>query len=293
MESSPTTAGAEFRVSVVGPIASAACGVVFLVSAYLLPDGGTLGLAGRVFFWVGYVNLGLAVLNMIPAAPLDGGKVLSSAIWRATGNQAVAQTWAAGAGIVVGMAAITWGVREVRDPGGGSGLLAVSVLILGGFIAYSAYQQLRSAPIYRALEGRTVAEAMAADPPSAPGWATVGEFLRSATPDAAHQAYPVVSPDGRVEGLLTAAAIRAVSPTLWDQLQVRSLAYPLDRLILVRGDDALLSALQRVEGAEVAHALVVSDDGRILGTLDPSALHRALAVANAERRPAGMESAGV
>jgi Zn-dependent protease len=293
MESSPTTAGAEFRVSVVGPIASATCGVVFLVGAYLFPDGGALGLAGRVFFWVGIVNLGLAALNMIPAAPLDGGKVLSAAIWRITGNQALAQTWSAGAGIVVGMAAITWGFREVRDPGSGTDLFAVSVLIIGAFIAYSAFQQLRAAPIYRALEGRTVADGMAADPPCAPGWATVGEFLRSASPQPEHQAYPVVGPDGQVEGLLTAAAIRSVSPMQWDRLPVRSLAYPLERITLVRSDDALLHALQRLEGADVAHAMVVSPEGRIVGTLDPAALHRALTVSEQGRPTAGVGSAGV
>jgi Zn-dependent protease len=285
MESSPTTAGAEFRVSVVGPVASAACGVVFLVLAYLTPDQGYVGLGGRVFLWIGVVNLGLAALNMIPAAPLDGGKVLTAAIWRATGNQALAQTWAAGAGIVTGMALLTWGIREIRRPEDGADF-AIAALLLGGFIAYSAFQQLRAAPIYRALEGQTVADAMAAEPPSAPGWSTVGDFLRSSTPRPEHQAYPVVGPDGQVEGLLTAAAIRSVSPTQWDQLPVRALAYPLDRITLVRSDDALLPALQRVEGADVVHALVVAPDGRIVGTLDPSALHRALAPPSAERAPA-------
>ena len=285
MDSSPTTAGAEFRVSVVGPIASAACGVVFLVAAYLVPDGGLLGLVGTVLGWVGGVNLFLAAINMIPAAPLDGGKVLSSIIWRATGNQALAQTWAAGAGIVTGMVLVTWGFREFRQAAGREDL-AIGALVIGAFVAYSAFQQLRGAPIFRALEGLRVADAMAAEPPSAPAWASVGDFLRTATPQAEHQAYPVVGPDGQVTGLLTAAAIRAVSPTQWDKLEVQALAYPLDRLIIVRADDSLLPALQRIEGADVSQALVVAADGRIVGTLDPTALHRALSLDRAERRPA-------
>lgn len=285
MESSPTTAGAEFRVSVVGPVASAACGVFFGTIGYLLPDDGIWRLVAVLFLWAGGVNLFLAAINMIPAAPLDGGKVLSAAIWRATGNQSLAQTWAAAAGIVAGMVLATWGFRELRAPAGNP-VQGTAALIVGAFIAYNAFQQLRAAPIYRALEGRTVADAMAAGPPSAPGWSSVAEFLRTSSPRPEHQAYPVVAPDGRVEGLLTAAAIRAVPPARWETLEVRALAYPLDRITVVRDDDALLPALQRVEGADVVHALVVAADGRIVGTLDPSALQRALATAPDRGEPA-------
>lgn len=283
MDSSPTTPGAEFRVSVVGPIASAICGVVFLVGAYLLPDGGAWGLVGEVFSWLGRLNILLAVLNMIPAAPLDGGKVLSSAIWRGTGSQSIALAWAAGAGIVVGMVGLTYGFREIRSPGGSQyGVMAV---ILGAFIAMSAFQQLRTAPLFRALDGLTAADAMAASPPSAPEWTTVGEFLRTSSPRPEHQAYPVVGADGQVSGLLTAAAIRAVPPESWDQLPVPALAYPLDRLPQVRSDEPLIPALQKVEGADVRHALVVAPDGRVIGTLDPSALDRAMQSRHADRTP--------
>ena len=87
---------------------------------------------------------------------------------------------------------------------------------------------------------------------------------------------------------ITAAAIRAVPPVRWETLEVGSLAYPLARLTVVRADDALLPALQRIEGGDVAHALVVADDGAIVGTLDPSALQRALDAAPSRREPAGV-----
>ena len=217
MESSPTTAGAEFRVAVVGPIASAACGVVFLVGSFLLPNGGSLGLVGALFFWMGYINVFLALLNMLPAAPLDGGKVLSSAIWRATGSQSTAMLWSGGAGIGAGALLAAYGFRSM---GGDAGLRGWFVVMIGAFIAYSAFQQMRIAPLYKALDGLTVTDAMAAGPPSAASWSTVGEFLRTSSPRPEHQAYPVVGPDGQVAGLLTAAAIRAVAPERWDQLPV-------------------------------------------------------------------------
>lgn len=282
MESSPTTPGAEFRVSVVGPIASAACGVVFLVGSFLLPDTGVWDLIGALLFWAGYVNIFLAILNMIPAAPLDGGKVLSSIIWRATNSQSTAMLWSGAAGIVAGMALATWGLRNLSRGGDTLGWFNVGV---GAFVAYSAFQQVRSAPLYKALEGLTVTDAMAAGPPTAASWSTVGEFLRTSFPRPEHQAYPVVSADGQVAGLLTASAIRAVPPESWDQLPVTALAYPLDRLSIIRADEPLIPALQKVEGADVRHALVVAADGRIVGTLDPTALDRAMHARQNERQP--------
>ena len=286
MESSPKDPGAELRVSIVGPIASATCGVVFLVGSVLIPDDGGWGLAGAVFAWAGSVNLLLAALNMIPAAPLDGGKVLSSIIWRTTGSQAQAMTWTAGAGVVLGTAAFAWGARQ--SLAGEWTNWGLALLIIGGFVAFNAFMQLRSAPLYRVLDGLGVRDAMVTGAPTAPSWATVGEFLRSSDLEAAHQAYPVVEPDGRVAGLLTAAAIRAAPPHTWDQLPVGSLAFPLERLTLIAEGEDLLPALQKLEGGDVRTGLVVASDGRIVGTLDRGVLDQLVA-----RHRAGSQTAGV
>ena len=284
METSPSTAGAEFRVSVVGPIASATCGVVFLVLSAVLPDDGLLGLGGEMFRWLGRINLILAALNMVPAAPLDGGKVLAAAIWKATDSRVIAMTVTAVVGIVLGMVMITVSFRELRAQDGDP--YAAFILVTGAFVAFSAFQQLRSAPLFRALDGLTVTQAMAAHPPSAPAWTTVGDFLRTSTPRPEHQAYPVIGPDGSVTGLLTAAAIRAVPPERWDTMAVSALAYPLDRLAFIHADEQLLPALQKVENADVVHALVVASDGTVVGTLDPSVTGRVVAARAQQRTPA-------
>jgi Zn-dependent protease len=282
METSPATPGAEFRVSVVGPIASAAVGVLFIMGAVVIPDGGLWGVAGELFRVLGYLNVFLAVLNALPAAPLDGGKVLSAGIWRVTGSRSVAMIWTAATGIVLGMVMLTLGIRNLRAPD--SGINGISLVIVGAFIGFAAFQQLRSAPVFRVLDELHVTDAMAADPPSAPAWTTVGDFLRTATPQPEHQAYPVVGPDGTVCGLLTAAAIRAVPPHQWDAMPITALAYPLERLTFVSAAEALLPALQKVEGADVPHAMVVAADGSVVGTIDPSITHRVVAASKAAQR---------
>lgn len=274
LESAPTTARSEFRIAVVGPLASAACGVLFLAGAYTLPEGGAPGLAGNVFTLLGILNLLLAAFNLLPAAPLDGGAVLSAVVWKRTGSQATGMRWAAYAGVAAGSGLVLLGVRSAR--GGGEALNGLSVLFVGAFILYAAIRSLRALPLYQLLDGSTVADAMVADPPTAAAWSSVGDLLRTLPPETEHQAYPVLGEHGRVVGLLTAAAIRAVPAEQWDRLSVTDLAYPLERITVVRPDELLLPAVQKIDSGDVRDGLVVSADGTIVGTIGASALFRTL-----------------
>ncbi|HEX2577868.1 MAG TPA: site-2 protease family protein, partial [Aquihabitans sp.] len=133
LESAPTTARAEFRIAVIGPLASAACGVAFLVGSYVVPSGGLPGLTGNVMALLGVLNVILAGFNLLPAAPLDGGTVLSSLVWKRTGSQATGMRWAAYSGIAAGGALLVFGLREVRDD---DGTLGWSLLLVGAFVLY-------------------------------------------------------------------------------------------------------------------------------------------------------------
>ncbi|MCU1355719.1 MAG: peptidase [Acidimicrobiales bacterium] len=279
MESSPATPAAELRVSVVGPLASAACGVFLLCVSYVLPSGGLPGLVGFTLSWAGVLNLTLAAFNLIPATPLDGGKVLSALIWMRTGNQAVAMRWAAWTGIATGSGLILAGVRELQRHNVGS--WGIWFAVVGGFILMSAVHELQAVPLYSLLDGVTVAEAMAPAPPTAAPWSTVADFLRTANPGPDDQAYPVVGTDGRVTALLTATAIRSVPSERRESLPVSQLAFPIDRVVHLSPAEPLLPALQKVEGSDLRHGIVIDASGRVVGTVDPSALHRAVTVARA------------
>jgi len=281
LESAPTTARSELRIAVVGPVASLACGVVFLVGSYTLPGGGVPGLIGVLFFILGYLNVVLAIFNLLPASPLDGGTVLSAIIWRRTGSQATGMKWSARTGVVAGAGLVVLGLWVVR----GDGPLRTngySLMLVGGFVLFAAIRSVRAVPLYELLDGSTVADAMAPSPPTAAAWMTVGAFLRTLPAGTTHQAYPVLGEHGRAVGLLTASAVRAVPPEQWDHLGVADLAFPLERITVVRPDEALLPAVQKIDGGDVRDGLVVGPDGTIVGTVDAAALFRTMELRKAD-----------
>jgi Zn-dependent protease len=281
LESSPQTPKAEFRIAVVGPLASAACGAVLLTAAFLMPDTGHWGLAGHVAEYLGVLNLLLAAFNILPAAPLDGGTVLSAIVWWRTGSQSTGMRWAARSGVGVGVLIAWLGIRSMQSADeGGFGIWIVAV---GAFIAFNAWQQLRAAPLFQLLDGTTVAQAMYADPPTGHVGMSVADLLRSLPRDTHHQAYPITGPHGRVVALLTADAIRAVPREQWEALGVVDLAYPLDRITVVRTDEPLMAAVQKVDSGDVRTGLVVDPAGRTVGTVDADALFQ-----TAEARRAGL-----
>lgn len=272
LDSSPTTPAAEFRIAVVGPIGSAACGITFLSLAYALPSGGVFGLSGAMFQYLGIINLILAVFNMLPAAPLDGGTCLAATIWWRTGRQATGLTWSARVGVVVGAAMAFIGFKLLGDGNpNGPGLLAV-----GAFIALAAFRNVQAAPLYEALEGTIARDGMTPAPPAVPGSTPLTDFLHALPRDTTHEAFPVTGPTGTVSGLLTVHAVRSTSPQVWPQLRLSDLAYPIERLTVVRADEPLLAAVQKIESGELPQGLVVADDGTVVGLLRPSGIHQAI-----------------
>ncbi len=273
LESSPDNPASELKIAVIGPIASAGCGAAFLAIAYGLPDSGLPGLAGHAAAWLGILNLLLAGFNLLPAAPLDGGTVLSALVWMRTRSHAAGIRWAAYSGLATGIGLFAFGIMRLRgDDAGGFGIM---VLLVGAFIASSAWRSLRSIPIIQLLDGLVAADAASPAPAFAHAGSTLPTFLHGLPLGTTQQSFPVVGDDGTIRGVLTASALRAASAGgNVNALRVTDLAYPLDRITIVRAGEPLLAALQKVDSGDVREGLVVADDGHVVGTLDGGTLQR-------------------
>jgi Zn-dependent protease len=269
----PATAGAELRVSAVGPTTNFVLAGVFWGGAQLL-DGSIDGfvlLLGEVFVYLAVVNLGLAVVNMLPGAPLDGGAVLEALLWMATRDRNRSARIAAVIGLGLGAALIALGVLLRNEQ-----RLWVWMVIGGVMIITSARSRLRDGPALGRLRDARIGTVMVADPPVVPEWSTLADVVARADGWKPHTAFPVQATDGRITGLLTAELVLAVDPRDWPIVRAIDVAWPIDRIPTATVDDPVLTALQRADSAGVDRILVVWPDGRVAGTAGRDAARRVL-----------------
>ncbi|MDF2977073.1 MAG: site-2 protease family protein [Actinomycetospora sp.] len=250
----PESPGTELRVAVVGPLASAVLAGLFGLAA-VGARSASADLVVAVLVELAVVNLLLAVFNLLPAAPLDGGRVLRAVLWAWRGDRWGAGITAARAGRGLGALLLGGGVLLGLTVGLGGLWLA----LVGWFIVAAAGQEERQARTGRALEGLPVAAAVLSGPP---GLVADGEpaALRAAAGTAAARAGGLLltGPDGP-RGYVPPDRLRAAAERADDTAAVRRLLVPPSRLTVVRPEDALAPLLGRL--AEPGARLVVLADG--------------------------------
>ena len=282
LEHEAENAGAELRIAVVGPLTSAAVGLVFLFMHQALSgSSGLQALFGSLFGWLGFINLLLAAFNLLPGAPLDGGRVLTALLWMRTRNQTAAQVAGARVGQVLGAGLLALGVFLLQGDDGRNGIW---VLVVGVYILVSATSELRSTAALGLLRDIRVREIMDPDPPVLPEWMMVSDLVANAAAYLPHTAFATRSIDGKVTGLVTAEAIQAADPRSWSLLRLADLAFPVDRLLVAGVDDSVLVTMQRARTGVTGRVLVLRPDGRIAGLVGPDITARAAAIQH-NRRP--------
>ncbi|MFB7460727.1 site-2 protease family protein [Streptomyces sp. NPDC056188] len=257
----PTTARAAFWVAVSGPVASLLLGGVWLGLAAAVDATLRWRVPIAVLGWLGGTNLLLGVFNLLPAAPLDGGRLVQAAVWWRTGDRERAQRAAGRSGQVIGMALAAAGwVVLLRGTTGGLWLMAI-----GLFVAGTAATERRWAELVTALRGVRVGQTMTTPVVTGPDWLTVGSFLSEVAIRTGHSVVPLLDFDGRPSGLLQMRRLAAVPPGQRERLRARDLATPLSRCTLAAPDELLNSVLERLGAAGGGLPILVMDDGRLGG----------------------------
>jgi len=261
------SAGAEFRVAVAGPLVSLALGILFVALALAgLPES-----ADAVVAWLGYVNLSLLVFNLIPAVPLDGGRILHAALWQSRGDFGWATRIGAWLGRGFGYLLIALGIAMFVFFGDFSGAWLV---FLGWFLLAAATSEARFYAAREALSGLRVRDLITPDPVTVTPDLSVGRFVDEVVSPRRFTTYPVVE-DGRVVGLLPFRCVAEVPRTDWDTRTVRDCMLALDQVPVLGPDDDASVALETVGSSEVNRAVVL-EDGRLVGLLSITDLARAL-----------------
>ena len=268
------SAGDEFRVAVSGPLVSIVLGVLFVLIALADVPSSVDGVAA----WLGYINLILAVFNLLPASPLDGGRVLHAALWRAKGDFAWATRVSSEIGQGFGYLFIALGLAMFIFQGSFSGAW---LAFIGWYLLQGARAEARYVATEQALEGLHVRDLMVRNPVSVDPDSTIGHLMDNVVWSHRFTTYPVVD-RGRPVGLLTFAAVAAVPRSDWDTRRVRDTMIPLDQVPLLKEDEKAVDALAELAAPSANRGLVV-DNGHLAGLLSITDLARALEVG---RRPA-------
>jgi Zn-dependent protease len=265
------TPGAELRIAGVGPLVSLLIGVGFGAVAAVLAAAGSTGLVVGTFSWLAGINIGLAVFNALPAAPLDGGRLLRAALWRWRGDRTWAAITAAQAGRILGMLLIFFGLWQFLV---GATIGALWLALIGWFLLGAATAEGQQARLGSALGGLRVADIMSAQPETAPADLTVAEFTDRHLWTSRHSAFPLVD-HGRPIGLVTLNRIRSVPPDRRATTTLRDVACARDDLTLASPDEPVTDLLPRLNRCADGRALVVSGD-QLVGIVSPSDISRAV-----------------
>jgi Zn-dependent protease/predicted transcriptional regulator len=265
------TPGVDLRIAGVGPLVSLLLGAGLGAVAVVLAAADDTGLVFGTFVWLAGINVVLAVFNVLPAAPLDGGRLLRAALWRWRGDRNWAAIGAARAGRVLGLLLIVFGLWQFLA---GAAIGALWLALIGWFLIGAAAAEEQQARLGDALGGVRVADIMSTQPETAPADLTIAELIDRHVWTSRHSAFPLVE-NGRPVGLVTLNRIKSVPRDRRATTTLREVACVSDELTLASPDELVTDLLPRLNSCADGRALVVSDE-QLVGVVSPSDISRAV-----------------
>jgi Zn-dependent protease/predicted transcriptional regulator len=257
IEKEPEDAKTEFLVGIVGPLSSAVIGVISLAVAWAL--GWRMGAAPEtplhaMFVWLGYINLSLAAFNMIPGYPLDGGRILRSILWLASGNVQVATRRAANVGKAIALLFIAFGIFRFF---GGAGFGGLWIAFIGWFLLQAAAASYSSVALTEGLKGVQVRDIMTSDCVTLDGNMNVEQFVENYLLRSGRRCF-VVQQNGEISGLVTPHEIKELERPRWPYMTLSDVMRPLDQIHTVTPATPVMEALATMARDDVNQLPVLS-----------------------------------
>jgi Zn-dependent protease len=276
LEGEAASPRAEFLIAAAGPATSLVLAGVFGLGAAAISVLGGPGLLGSALAWLALINAILVAFNLIPAAPLDGGRILASVLWFIHGSRDRAMATSAQVGVVfgwvlVGVGALGWLV--------GLGFGGLWTALIGWFVISAARAEQSVAQSRLAFGDVRVRDVMTSDPPRGRGWLTVDEFLRDDAPRLHDWVVPVERYDGGIAGLANVEQLRSVPPSEAATRRVSDYTVQLPLIRTAQRDDKLSDVAVRPARGP-SQSILVFDGDQFVGIVTPTDLERAREVAS-------------
>jgi len=271
IEQEPQTPGIEFSMAFVGPLVSLLIGVV-CYGLWLLVRG-THSLIVPILSYLALMNIILGIFNLIPGFPLDGGRVLRSIIWKATGNFQTATNITTFVGQAFAYLIILWGILLFFAGNAFNGLI---IIFTGWFLLTSAQSARSQSVLDTAFRGVTVNQIMNTNVMTVPANISLQKLVDEYfLPQGLRSAF--VMQGDQLAGLITLSDIRHVPRDQWPQTPVGYAMIPLERLHTITPQQNVKDVLPLMTGQDV-NQLAVVQDGRLVGVLTREGILRSLEI---------------
>ncbi len=272
IEEESKTPGKAFQVAIAGPLVSIGLFVLLTLSLNVLPANTP---ASVVIGDLARINLVLALFNLIPGLPLDGGQVLKAAIWKGTGNRFKAVRGAARAGQVLGYTAIALGLAvDFFTSDLGTGLW---IALLGWFGIRNATNYLRVTSLQETLLETTAAETMTRDFRVVDANQTLRAFADLYLLDNSTSQVYFAEADGRYQGMVSVDDLRQIERSDWETKTVQSIVHPLSGIPTVKETSTLVEVINEIENEKLIRITVLSPADAVAGVIDRGDIVKILA----------------
>ncbi len=251
----PKRARDEFLIATAGPLVSFLLALGFGSLSWV--DVETIGPKLYEFGrWVGVANLSLAVFNLIPAFPLDGGRILRSIMWGFTGNYELATKLSSYLGMFAAYGLLVWGGFRILDGHIANGIW---IILIAWFLKDFSSRTLTELKLKDGLAGLTVREVLQNDAPAVPPMTTIRDLVSKFVIPSGRAWFPV-SGGGRVTGFISTEDIRAVDRMRWGSTTVGTIMKQVETLPSIQPDVSLYEAFQRMLAENIQQLHVFEDE---------------------------------
>ena len=267
LEKESETPSQAFWVAIAGPLVSLILFGVFTAIGFMTGVSGPLA---AILALVASVNLALALFNLIPGLPLDGGNILKALVWKITGNPYKGVVFASRIGQIFAWLAIASGLIPLLLFGSFGNFWN---LLIGFFVLQNAGNAAQFAKVQEKLTGLTAGDVVTDDSPIVSANMTLREFADQRILFWQNwDKFLVTDDSGKLLGTISVKDLRTIPTAAWEQVQLTEIIKPIEVDNTVKSDIPLLEVIQLLEGKRLSALPVIGNNGVVVGILEKSAI---------------------
>ncbi|MBD2667243.1 peptidase M50 [Richelia sinica FACHB-800] len=267
LEKESPTPGAAFWVAIAGPIVSL---MLFATATAVGVATAASGLLAAILGLLASVNLTLALFNLIPGLPLDGGNILKAIVWKITGKSYKGVVVASRIGQIFGWLAIASGLIPLLLFGSFANFWN---LLIGFFLLQNAGNAAQFARVQEKLKGLTAADVVTNDSPIVKANLSLREFADQRLLNTQeYRRFLVTDEQGQLLGAISVDDLRTIPNTLWAETQVIKVMKPIEQSTTVQSDQPLLEVVRLLETQKLSALAVIRENGLLVGILEKAAI---------------------